>query len=132
VEELKPAAESAVRALTSFESIFSEPYSVIVRDAAIQRFEFTFEAVWKYLKTYLSIREGIVCASPKSCFRHAFQVELMDEDQTVTALEMVDDRNRTVHTYHEEVARAIWERLPGYLGIMKLLVERMAHTDASP
>lgn len=126
MEQLKTISESAKRALNSFEEVFLEPYSIIVRDAAIQRFEFTFEAVWKYAKAYLVAYEGIVCRSPKSCFREAFKVGLLDEEQTVTALEMVDDRNRTVHTYHEEVARVIWERLPAYRNVMKLLVERMA------
>lgn len=31
----------------------------LVRDAVIQRFEFTFEAVWKALKVYL-VRQGYV------------------------------------------------------------------------
>jgi len=33
----------------------AEPESAIVRDAVIQRFEFSFELVWKTLKLYLEL-----------------------------------------------------------------------------
>jgi len=103
-----------------------------VRDAAIQRFEFTFEAVWKLVREHLAQREGIICTSPKGCFRDAFRVGLIDEEQTVTALEMVDDRNRTVHTYHEDVARAISDGLPRYRDLMRLIVDRIREPARSP
>jgi len=45
-----------------------EPSS-IERDAAIQRFEFTFEAVWKAVKSVLFEREGIDVGSPKAVIR---------------------------------------------------------------
>ncbi|MEW5766292.1 MAG: nucleotidyltransferase substrate binding protein [bacterium] len=55
---------------------------MIVRDAAIQRFEYTFEAIWKFLKEYLKQEEGIMCNSPKSCFREAFSLGLLTEEET--------------------------------------------------
>ncbi len=79
MEKLKILTENAGRALKTLKEITEEPYSVIVRDAAIQRFEYSFEIFWKFLKEYLSAREGIVCNSPKSCFREAFKVELLTE-----------------------------------------------------
>jgi len=41
------------------------------RDSSIQRFKFTFEIMWKTVKTYLE-REGITCRSPRSCIREFF------------------------------------------------------------
>ena len=38
--------------------ILKEPYSIIIRDATIQRFEYTFEAFWKFIKEYLKQEEG--------------------------------------------------------------------------
>ena len=35
----------------------AQPESELIRDATIQRFEFTFEVVWKTLKLYLE-RQG--------------------------------------------------------------------------
>jgi nucleotidyltransferase substrate binding protein (TIGR01987 family) len=104
MEKLKLVREDAKRALKTLKEITEQPYSVIVRDAAIQRFEYSFEIFWKFVKEYLRYEEGIISTSPKSCFREAFKVNLMSEEETIKALEMTDDRNLTSHTYHEEVA----------------------------
>jgi nucleotidyltransferase substrate binding protein (TIGR01987 family) len=118
MEKLRLIAEDADRALTTLKEITEEPYSVIVRDAAIQRFEYSYEIFWKLLKEYLKEREGIICASPKSCLREAFKVNLFTEEETVKALEMTDDRNLTSHTYHEEVAIEIYQKIKGYYELM--------------
>jgi nucleotidyltransferase substrate binding protein (TIGR01987 family) len=106
------------RALKTLDEILKEPYSVIVRDATIQRFEYTFEVFWKTLKEYLYEVEGIVCNSPKSCFREALSVGLLNDEQTVTCLEMTDDRNLTSHTYLEEVAEKIYMKIKDYYDLM--------------
>src|SRR3989304_6784386 len=114
MEKLRIVAEEAGRALKTLKEITDEPYSEIIRDASIQRFEYSFEIFWKLLKEYLREKEGIICESPKSCFREAFKVELLTEEETIKALEMTDDRNLTAHTYHEEVAMEIYQKIKGY------------------
>ncbi len=116
--KLQMKARVAKRALDTLQEIMDEPYSVIIRDAAIQRFEYTFEAIWKLVKEYLIEREGIVCNSPKSCFREAFKMHLLNEGESMKALYMTDDRNMTTHTYHEDVAEEIYKELSGYYGLM--------------
>lgn len=96
--KLRKKYQSACKALTALEEVLEEPYSQIVQDAAIQRFEFTFEICWKTVQTYLKEAEGIVANSPKSVFREAFSIELITEEETERALKMVDDRNMTTHT----------------------------------
>ncbi len=118
MEKLKLIAEDTKRALGTLEEILDTPYSVIVRDAAIQRFEYTFEVFWKLIKEYLRVKEGIVCNSPKSCFREAFSVKLMTEEEIMKALLMADDRNLTSHTYREEVAEEIYRKIKDYHKLM--------------
>lgn len=101
--------------------------SDVERDAAIQRFEYTFEAVWKAAQLYLREREGIESGSPKGVARSSFQVGILDETQTVTALEMVDDRNLTVHTYNEQLAQEIFKRIAGYAQLMDAWLKNMAN-----
>jgi nucleotidyltransferase substrate binding protein (TIGR01987 family) len=109
------------------------PFSVIVRDASIQRFEYSFESLWKLLKAYLAHHEGLLCNSPKSCFREALAVGLLSVLETETCLIMTDDRNLTSHTYLEPVAEAIYQKLPGYLEVMQhLLTNIQAHAEESP
>ena len=111
MEKLKLIAEDAGKALRTLKEITDESYSVIVRDAAIQRFEYSFEIFWKLLKEYLRVKEGVISNSPKSCFREAFNVKLMTEEETIKALEMTDDRNLTSHTYHEKWQRKFIQKL---------------------
>ena len=103
-----------------------EPYSVIVRDAAIQRFEYTSEIFWKVIKDYLDVHDGVICNSPKAHFKETFKVGLISEEETVNILEMVDDGNLTSHTYHEEVAGDIYRRIKDYWILMDRVCKRLA------
>jgi len=114
LERLKIRYEDAKRAIRTLRDILQQPYSIIVRDAAIQRFEYTFEALWKFIKEYLKVKEGIICHSPKSCFREIFTIGMIKEDETIKLLEMTDDRNMTSHTYKEKVAQIIYGKLKDY------------------
>lgn len=125
MERLKLRYKDASKALTTLQQILEEPFSIIVRDAAIQRFEYTFEALWKFLKEYLKEQEGITCNSPKSCFREAFSSGLLTEEETVRFLEMTDDRNMTTHTYKEEVSQILYARIPDYYNLTDTLLQRI-------
>ncbi len=108
--------------MSTLDEVLRTPFSVIVRDASIQRFEYTFESLWKLLKVYLAEHEGVVCNSPKQCFREALKVGLLSVQQAEMCLIMADDRNLTSHTYIEAVAKAIYGKLPSYLGVMNTLL----------
>lgn len=95
------------------------------RDAAIQRFEYTFEAFWKALQAYLREVEGLEGASPKGVIRLAREAGLLGEEEARLALGMVDDRNLTVHTYSESLAWAIFRRLPDYARLMEQVLGRL-------
>jgi len=97
----------------------------VERDAAIQRFEFSFEAAWKAAQLFLAEKEGIDAASPKSAIRHSLQVGLLSEDDARLALEMADDRNRTVHTYNEELAKRIFADLDRYAALLGRWIDAM-------
>ncbi len=125
MEKLKAKLETTEKALKTFEEILKEPYSKIVRDASIQRFEYSFEVFWKAVKLYLEHQEGIVCNSPKSCFREMFSVGLIDENKTTKLLEMTDDRNLTSHTYDEDLAEGLYHKLHEYYELMKEILEKI-------
>jgi len=124
VEKLKRARENAEHALCTLDDILREPGGTIVRDAAIQRFEYTFEAVWKLLKSYLLARQGIDAGSPKTCFREALKVGLFTQEQVEQALVMTDDRNLTSHTYIEAIAVQVYSRIASYATLMKAVVDK--------
>jgi len=124
MERLILKYKDAFNALKTLEAILKEPFSMIVRDAAIQRFEYTFEALWKFLKEYLKEKEGIVSNSPKACFKEIFSLGFLTEEETVRCLEMTDRRNDTSHTYKAEVAKLIYSKIKGYYTLMKNLLDQ--------
>ncbi len=65
-------------ALARFREVLDMPENDVVRDSAIQRFEFTLDLSWKTLKALLEVQKGIVCASPKECFREAYRQGILD------------------------------------------------------
>ena len=125
MEKLLRKIQETKRALKTLKEILEEPYSIIVRDATIQRFEYTFESFWKMLKEYLKEYEGILCNSPKSCFREAFRIGLLQEEEVLTSLKMANDRNLTSHTYIEEVAQTIYTKIEDYYSLMAHVVEEI-------
>lgn len=84
------------------EAVVKETLSEIERDGLIQRFEFCFEIMWKCGKEYLREVEGLDAASPKAVIRMLRDVQIFSDEDTVFALEMVDARNLTAHTYDEK------------------------------
>ena len=110
------------RALGRLQEALALPQDSVVRDACIQRFEFTFESAWKSIQTDAAA-EGTECTSPRDCFRAAFRMNVVDLHETKW-LKMVEDRNRPSHTYDEETAEEIYKGLPGYAELFAALLKK--------
>jgi nucleotidyltransferase substrate binding protein (TIGR01987 family) len=106
--------------------------SLVERDAAIQRFEYSTEACWKAAQSVLSMQFGLELASPKSVIRASAQNALLTEADARLAMDLVDDRNLTAHTYNEALAQAIWSRLPGHLQVLSNWLLALERAVASP
>lgn len=102
-----------IKALFRLKEVLTLKKDAIIRDAAIQRFEFTFDLSWKLLKVILEENKGILVSSPKDTFRQAYKAALIQYDELW--LEMTDMRNITSHTYNETIADKIYKKLPNYL-----------------
>ena len=101
-------------------------YTEIERDALIQRFEFSYELIWKCAKDYLRVHDGIDSASPWRVIRDCREVGILDEQEVKLALQMSDDRNLTVHTYDEAFADVLAGRISSYAVFLQAWLERMA------
>ncbi len=119
MERVRERLAIAGKALRTFLEILQEPKTGIVRDAAIQRFEYTYEAVWKSVQSYLRTVESLEAGSPKAAIRFSHQVGLLTEGQTRCALAMADDRSLTVHTDNEALADKIYSHLLLYAPLMR-------------
>jgi nucleotidyltransferase substrate binding protein (TIGR01987 family) len=110
------------RCLERLREVLEEEKNPVVRDSAIKRFELCFELLWKTLKDYLE-REGIICRSPRGCLKEAFALGLLKSESEW--LEILKDRNLSVHTYLEELAEEIYEKLPSHLKAMEKLAAKL-------
>ena len=111
--------EDFLHALDRFREILGEEKSIIVRDAAIKRFEMVFDVAWKTTKAFLEENHNIACASPRMCVREAFRVGLVPYD--TEWLQLTAERNYTAHTYREALAEHIYTKLPKALEMFEAL-----------
>lgn len=114
VEKLFKDYERAFINLKSAIEIANDDLTI---DGSIKRFELCFELVWKLMKEYLADL-GIICRSPRECFKHAFINGLIEDEFGWMA--MIEDRNLLVHTYTFEESREIFERIKGvHMGLLE-------------
>jgi len=103
------------KTLVKLDEALNTEVTELIRDAAIQRFEFSYELMWKSLKLVLK-ESGVSCQSPKSCFKEAFSQGWIEDEELW--LQMLSDRNLTTHTYDEALAVKVYKNLPVYLTSM--------------
>ena len=96
--------------------------TAITRDAAIKRFEFTVELAWKSIQHFLRA-QNIVCRSPRECLEGAFKFGLIADNPLW--LQILEDRNLTVHTYNEITAEKIYGHLKDYTGVFSELRDNL-------
>jgi nucleotidyltransferase substrate binding protein (TIGR01987 family) len=126
LDRLSERLEVASRALATLDPLARLPSPTSVeRDAAVQRFEYTFEATWKAAQLFLSRQEGLAAGSPKGVIRCCREAGLLDDAGAAQALQMADDRNLTVHTYQEALAQQIFARLQGHCELLSAWIAAM-------
>lgn len=85
----------------------SAPGDEELRDAVIQRFEFTMDLAWKLLQRYLK-NAGISdyeIRTKRDLFREAARIGLIEDPEKWFAY--YEARNATSHTYNQEIAEQV-------------------------
>ena len=116
INDLVYALKRLKTAFTRLEQAVGCAVDDLDRDGVIQRFELTFELLWKTAKIFLEY-EGFRCAGPRSCIKEGVRREMLSEGEIL--LDMLEDRNKTTHIYDEHTAREIFERIKnGYIPVI--------------
>jgi nucleotidyltransferase substrate binding protein (TIGR01987 family) len=98
-------------AIARLQEAVAQTETPILRDAVIQRFEFTFELTWKALQLYLE-HGGLECGSPRATLKKAFAEALIQTPEEADVwLQMLDDRNLASHAYDEALAQRIYQHI---------------------
>jgi nucleotidyltransferase substrate binding protein (TIGR01987 family) len=100
------------RAAMRLGEALGQPENEFVRDAAIQRFEFCFELAWKSIHAAARL-EGQDCASPRAAFSTAWRNGWIADE--AAWLDMLEERNKTSHTYREAMAKEVLGNPPRHL-----------------
>lgn len=79
------------------------------RAAIIHAYEYTFELWWKSLQKYLQYSEMVTEFGPRDTIRTSFQYGIIEEGQDY--MDLLRDRNLIAHTYKENIAIEIYERI---------------------
>lgn len=81
----------------------------ILKEAVIQRFEYTHELAWNVMKDYLSEEGNVNVFGSKDATREAFSAGLLSDGEIW--MEMIKSRNMTSHTYNEATADEIFKNI---------------------
>ena len=122
-ERYRKSLENYENAAKQLAKALNEPESEFIRDASIQRFEFTYELLWKTIKVFLEEIHGVRTVSPRQVFKEAFALELIDNEDVF--LEMIEARNLLSHTYNENQAGKMYRKLPSFLESFNLVLEKL-------
>ena len=95
-----------IKAFSRLEDSLQQPFTEYMQDSIIQRFEFTFELLWKTLKYYLEI-QWFNEKTPRNVFKKSFEIDIIEDIDLF--LDMIDIRNQTSHTYNVTLAWEVYE-----------------------
>jgi nucleotidyltransferase substrate binding protein (TIGR01987 family) len=92
-------------ALARLKEACNQPENSFMRDAVIQRFEFTYELAWKTIQLILA-QKDIDVRNPKDALKAALEQGLITDGNLWS--ELHKNRNLTTHTYDEQQAEKIY------------------------
>lgn len=95
--------EKAIKLLDT--ALQTKDPDLLQKAGIIQFFEMTYELSWNTLKDYLEEQGFVDVKSPRSAFKKAFEVGLVEDGHSW--LELLVDRNLTSHAYDEQKASEV-------------------------
>jgi len=99
---------------------------VSFRDSLVQRFEYSIDNFWKFLKIYLQQKHAILTSgSPRDVLRDVFTANIITKDEFNKLVKCIRDRSLTSHTYNEPLAEEIANTIPEYYRLMKEIIKRI-------
>lgn len=78
----------------------------------IQAFKYTHELAWNVLRDYLREQGNFVIHGSRDATREAFKLDLIHDGEIW--MDMIQDRNRTSHTYNQATADIIAANITKY------------------
>lgn len=103
----------AVRFIQDDESDFdthnTNTLDEIIKEGMIQRFEYTHELAWNVMKDYAKYQGNTTIGGSRDATREAFQLKLISDGKVW--MDMIASRNKTSHTYNEDISEEIFNKI---------------------
>ncbi len=98
-----------------------------LRDSMIQRFEYSIDTFWKFIKIYLQEyhRLQIPVGSPRAIIDMALQAQLIAPDEQKKISLALRARNETSHAYNESLAEEIAANIPEFYATLSVIIARI-------
>lgn len=120
-------------AVTSFANLINKDITHILdatlldalENGKLQKFEYTIELCWKYLKNYLREQEGIETTSPKQAIKQTYLTQHINEDSYLKLIDMINDRNAMSHIYDEAEFKIIIAKFQDYAQTFQHILEKV-------
>lgn len=81
----------------------------LIKEGLIQRFEYTHELAWNVMKDYAFFQGNSTVGGSRDATREAFRLNIIENAEVW--MDMIQSRNRTSHTYNEEIANEIFNKI---------------------
>lgn len=125
-----------IKALTSLERALARsagaPEDEELRDACIQRFEFTYELAWKMLKRRLEMDlpnpQEVDGMSYRTLMRVSAEMGFIEDVSAWFVYR--DKRNKTSHTYDEDKAIEVYSVIPRFALHARNLLQNLQTRDS--
>lgn len=97
------------------------------RDIVIKRFDYSTDLFWRLLGSYMRDELGIILErkSPKGILSEALDQKLISAEEHELCIQMIEERNRTSHTYNEDLAEMVVGSVPKYFKLMDDFLTRI-------
>jgi nucleotidyltransferase substrate binding protein (TIGR01987 family) len=103
--------DEAIKFYTENKDTQDKTIKVVSQTALIKTFEFTFELSWNLMKDYLEYDGVSDISGSRDAIRKAFASGLIENGDEREWLNIVNDRNLSSHTYNENVALELSQKI---------------------
>lgn len=95
------------------------------RDSLIKRFELTYDQLWKYLREYIAVVEGVTVDSPRKVFQQCLSLGLINNAETENLIALIEDRNLTTHTYNSDLADKVANDIQKHYDAINAVIKKV-------
>ena len=81
----------------------------LIKEGLIQRFEYTHELAWNVMKDYALFQGNSTIGGSRDATREAYKLQIIENADVW--MDMIQSRNKTSHTYNQEIANEIFGKI---------------------